>query len=77
MFQLQTQRMNTGHQVLGFITFVLMFILLIMGVVHHISMRAAARRDSHSRAWGSGPVAVIHTWGGRLFWLLLIINCGV
>lgn len=66
-----------------------MLMLLGLGIAAHVGKRMTgrgARRTSGGRTSGArisqgpekgGLLLTIHTWGTRLLWLLLLINCGL
>ncbi|KAK3938717.1 hypothetical protein QBC46DRAFT_161229 [Diplogelasinospora grovesii] len=73
---IKTQGMTTGHQVLGLITVAALFASYIygfaLGWIRHSAKKRQMPPPEKSKLLGE-----IHTWVGRLIWLLLIINNGL
>ena len=74
---IQSQKFTTPHQLLGFITVALAVFQLVFTILHYAARRRALAQGQDRRQPATGPLASIHTWGGRLLWLLLLVNCGL
>lgn len=65
-----TSHFGTAHQVLGFITFFMGLLLLGLGIALHVGRALSSSGER-------GVVAVIHKWGTRFLWLLILIDGGL
>ncbi|KAK3389724.1 hypothetical protein B0H63DRAFT_464225 [Podospora didyma] len=71
-----TQKFSTGHQVLGLITIVIMFGMVLWGIALMVIKKSAKKRGQEPPE-SSGLMSKVHTWVGRLVWLLFLINNGL
>lgn len=53
-----------------------MLIIGFLGAAHRLIIGSAARREQHPPE-KSSLLRRIHLWGGRLIWILMVINTGV
>lgn len=65
-----TQQFATAHQVLGFIAFFVGLLLLGLGIALHVGRALSSSGER-------GIVAVVHKWGTRFLWLLILIDGGL
>ena len=54
-----------------------MVALLVMGIAQFILRRTARSRGQDPIGSGSGTLDSIHTWAGRLLWLILLVTAGL
>ena len=86
--QVATQKFAAGHQVLGLLTVIVMFGLFAWGSVTGFLKKRAAKNKRREQPGAAAAAAVdpsprakllstVHTWTGRLIWLLFLINNGL
>ncbi|KAK0621663.1 hypothetical protein B0T17DRAFT_299328 [Bombardia bombarda] len=71
-----TKKFDSAHQVLGLITIILMISMMIWGIILSV-VRNGAKKRGQEPPERSQLMGTIHTWIGRLIWLLFLINNGV
>ncbi len=77
-FAVQTQKFNSGHQVLGLVAVAMLIILFIVGLALYFKRRATARRNPGERPQPpKGPLVQVQTGGSWLLWLVLLVNAGL
>ena len=74
---IKSQKFTTPHQILGFITVAVAVFQMVFSILRYAAKRRALAQGQDRRQPPTGPVASIHLWGGRLLWLLLLVNCGL
>ncbi|KAK3317970.1 hypothetical protein B0H66DRAFT_220348 [Apodospora peruviana] len=73
---IMTQKMQTGHQVLGLLTVVMMFGMVIWGIAL-VFIRKLAKKRGQEPPERSALMGRMHAYIGWLIWLLFLINNGL
>ena len=50
---------------------------MVFTILQYVAKKRAMAQGLDRRQPPTGPLAIIHMWGGRLLWLLLLVNCGL
>lgn len=72
---IMTKNFNTGHQILGLFTIILMFIMVLWGVFLAVVRKGAKKQGQTPPK--STLLGKIHKYVGWLIWVLFLINNGL
>jgi hypothetical protein len=70
LFSIKTENFTTPHQIIGFIAVGMLGLVFLFGITARVLRRHFGEKRTSS-------MHVAHGWGGRIVWVLLLIDGGL